>query len=693
MLRNLVLPLVLLFPLAHAEENHKGFEISRVMQITYGSNSWNTDSTKIDSAYIVLRDKATGKIVQIQLEETEPDSAEFSGHFSVNLGEKIQPEIYIPPKELRGGSAEDYKKLHDLIRTGKLQRKPVIWKRNEKGQAVLDVYDTREQAEAALKAFHDEERLAQKIKKDKPLKHMTDSAALAAAAAAQHKAELDRLALEAAQRETERVRLEQLEKQKEAERVREAQRLSEEEKSRRRTQAVQLSEEAMALYNQDDYAGAEDKFKQASALDPENKSYYYKYGVTLYKNKKYNEATVILKLSTVEPALQNEREYFIGLTHYRLAELENALGAFSEVAKSNDPQLGPSATFYRGVILYSQEKYEPAKGSFENVIDTSKDPKLDEQADSYLDKISRAMAYQKLRENKFTLMGTVGAMYDSNVLLNPSNAQGSGSPTNSPDFRLLTILDLQYRPIFTESNELTPHVSANLTNSAKAANAKADPFIYDISVPYTHKTKLGDKDYRFTVTPGYEWLFMDPNGTGTKSEEQTSYLVDLDNSFQMSPSWMSIYTAEFRNDTSFDPASEGPNNMSAKRYTLRTVQMFFLDKAKKTALMPLLAYAWNNAIGSNWTYTRMDVGATFLTPLYKDVTWNLSLLYYQMPYLNTSPKRVDNDYSLTTGFTKPIRDWVTWGVTGTYTENDSTDIPFAYNKYTIMTTATFNTNF
>jgi hypothetical protein len=42
--------------------------------IVYGSNSWNTSPSAIDSAFIVIRDKESKKLLQVQLEETAPDS-------------------------------------------------------------------------------------------------------------------------------------------------------------------------------------------------------------------------------------------------------------------------------------------------------------------------------------------------------------------------------------------------------------------------------------------------------------------------------------------------------------------------------------------------------------------------------------------------------------------------------------------
>jgi tetratricopeptide (TPR) repeat protein len=287
---------------AHAEGANS------IMRISYASQAWNTDSKKVDTAFVVLRDKGTGKLVTIQLEETEPDSSEFSGQFSISLPdiEKFQPEVYIPPQELRGHDP-DNKKLLAMIQASKLSRKPLILKRNSRGQTVVDVYDTREQAESALKAYQEQQKLAQEMRRKKPLKPMTGDSAMAAAQAVERKAALDKLAFEATQHAQDRVRLEQIERQKAKEREEHEHQLTEQERAERQEKARQVGAEALALYDQSDFSGAEGKFKQAIELDPENKDYYYKYGITLYRNQKFNDALVVLKIAKVEPNLELER--------------------------------------------------------------------------------------------------------------------------------------------------------------------------------------------------------------------------------------------------------------------------------------------------------------------------------------------------------------------------------------------------
>lgn len=698
LIQRFVLVLVFVCPTAFAQTNtpakkRRSADPSRLMNIAYGATSWNTDSTRIDSAYLVMRDKNTGKTVQIQLEESEPDSSDFNGQFSVNWGdkEKIAPEIFVPPADLRN-SAKDYKRLYEMIQANKLPRKPVIWKKNDKGQAVLDVYDTREQAETALKAYQEEQRLQQDMKRKNMIKPVPSTQSLAAATMAEQKAKMEMLALEAAKRETDRVRLEQIERQRAEERLRQARMATEQERAIRRNKAETLAQEALALYNAGDYVQAEKKFKESVDLDPENKKYYFQYGITLYRNQKYNEALVVFHLSQVDEKSGLERQYYMGLTHYRLSEFALALETFHKVGVSQDPVMAPSALFYMGVIQFAQEKYEDAKGKFETVLDTSQDPRLDEQAELYLDRISAQLMFQKMREKKWTLAGTVGAMYDSNVLLATDSSSDQGSSTKKGDLRLLTVGDAEFRPVFNEHHEWSAKFNASLINSKDDSSATADPFIYNLSLPYSYKGVIGKKGVRLNAKPGYELLYMDPNSTGTKSQILSSYIMLLESTWVMSPNYFATYNFEYRMDDSKLASSVGDNNADANKYSLRTIQSLFLDKARKEALIGNFGYVLNSAKGKNSAFNRIEAGATYVRPTRWNAAWNLALSLYRLNFADADPKREDFNLTISTGLSKPIRDWVTWGVTGSYIKNDSS-LPdsYEYDRWTVMTTATFTT--
>jgi len=662
------------------------------MNIEYGSPSWNTDSRKIDNAYMVMKDKNTGKMVQIQLEETEPDSSQFDGQFHVNLSDRgLDPQVYVPPKELRNPE-RDYKKVHELITSNKLEAKPLVVKKNEKGQTVLDVYDTNEQAGKAQKIWEEQERLMGEAKHQKLVKPVPDKEKVQMAAEAEKQAALAKMALDAANHEAERVRLEQIERQKRIEAEKAAKAISEKERAARRARGQKLADEAMAHFSKGEFVQAEAKFREATELDPDNKTIAFRYGVTLYRLDKFNEAVVILKLAQVPANLEIEKQYFLGLTYYRLKELKPAKEALAAASKSNDPIMGPSSTFYLGVVQLAQEELEPAKASFEKVIDTSQDPQLDQQAEAYIEQIAQLLMFKKLQEKRWTLTGTLGMNYDSNVTYSPDNST-TGGTTEIDDLRLVTIGDVAYRAVYNPRHEFQLKGNANLTNSRRDSAAVADPFIYNLSTPYNMKGLAFGKGYILGIKPAYEMLYMDPNNTGTKDKILSSMVLDWDNTFVMKPDWIAVYSLIYRKDTFDITSSTGDDDFDASKYTLKTMQIVYLDKAKKNALIGNLGMTMNDAVGKNKKYNRLDFGATFTRPMKWGYAWNLGLNAYQVKYSDADPDRSDFNVALSTGLDKPIRDWVTWSISATYTKNDSTnETTYEYSKFVILTQAVFNTN-
>jgi len=661
--------------------------------VTYGAKSWNTDSRKNDTAFLLMRDKQSGKIVQIQLEETEPDSSRFSGQFRVSLvnQETSMPEIFVPPDELRNGE-KNYKRIHEMIVSNKLSRKPSIWTKDAKGQTTLDVFDTREQAEAALKAYNEQLRAEKELKKKKLVKPVASESTLAVAKNAERKTQLDNLALEAAKREAERARLSQIETQRAEARAQKERGMSAADRAARIARAKLLSDAGIALSNQGDFVGAEAKFAEAMELDPTNKAHSFKYGISLYRNNKFNEALVAFRQNELTGRDELERKYYMALTHYRLAELDASLRLFTDVAASKDPVMGPASLFYVGVIQFTLEQFDPAKKAFEDVIDTSTDPALDQQAEDYLDKIVAAKAIQKMREKKWTLTGTAGLSYDSNILLSPDSSQDQGTAQDVADVRLLTIGDVEYRPVFSERREWSTKLNMNLTNSLKNEAAKADPFLYNLSAPYVHKGMAFNKGYKLVVRPGYELLYMDPSGTGTKDLTLSSYILGFDNTFVMKKDWFSMYTFEYRMDDSPEATSRGPNDADANKLSLKTIQTMFLDKSRKEALLATGGLVWNMAKGSEKKYKRYELGVMYAHPTSWGSTWTAGLSLYKLIYDDAVQVRSDVNSTFSTGFSKPIKEWVTWGVVGSYIKNDSNLSANEYSKYLIMTTATFTTN-
>ncbi len=663
----------------------KSLQVNPLITIQYSSPSWNQNAGEIDSAFLIIRDRATKKLVQIRLEETEPDSSIFQGYFNVGIGEsaKFAPEVFVPPPGLRQ-STDNNKKIFEMIQSGQLKRRAVIKKKLENGQPLLAIYDNPAQAKVALKAYKEELRLTRMQAK---------LAAGSKGAASDYSKKMKEMDLEASKREVARKNLQLLEAQKLALRRAKFRSLPLPEQERRKARAATNAEEAMGHYQKAEYAQAEEKFQSASELDPEEKSYYFRYGVSQFRVDKLSEALVTLNVAEVAAEQANEKEYYKGLIHYRLQELNMAATKFAKVSKSEDPTLGPSALFYLGMIQFAQEKYEAAKKSFEDVIDTSQDPKMDEQAEAYLDKIASALAFKKLQETKWAVTGTLGVMYDSNVLLSSDAAIDQGTATDIDDYRLLTSGGLTYRPLYTQKHEFSAKLDISLTNSTKDQSATADPYIYDLNLPYSYKTTLWEKAYKVTTKPGYELLYMDYDDSGSKKLAYGSYWLNVDNTFVFAPRWISTLTLEYRVDDSHTTDSVGTSDADSNKYSAKTAQTFLLGADKKHIVMLGLGMIMNSAKGDDKTYDRIEGGLTYVRPIYWGMSWSSSYNLYKVSYDDASTVREDSNSALAMGLSKSLRDWVTWGLNGSYAINDSNVDAYTYSKWLVMTTATFNTRF
>lgn len=670
---------------ANAKSKKKQLKVQKLMSIQYGSPSWNTNAASVDSAFLIIRDRGTGKLVQVNLEETAPDSSVFRGNFNVDLGdERLAPEVFIPPENLRQNT-DNNRELYAMIQSGKLKRTAVLKKHDENGQPILDLYDDPKQARKALQAYKEELKLVKlqaQLTKQSGNEKSEDYAT-----------KIKALELEASKREIMRRQMAQLEAQKLALRKARFRSSPVPEQERRRKQASKVATQAMTHYQNSEYAKAEQKFLAAAELDPENADYYFRYGITQYRLDKFNEALVTLRVSDVEEAQKMEKIYYEGLIHYRLQELEAAARKFEMAGKSKDPTLGPSAIFYLGVIRFSQEQYEVAKKAFEDVLDTSQDPRMDEQAESYLDRIATAMIFKKMRDNKWGLTGTLGFMYDSNVLLSSDSAIDQGTASGEGDYRVLTAAGLEYRPVFSQKHEWSTKVDVSLTNSFDDANAAGDPYLYDLNLPYAYKSSLGSKAWKLTLKPGYELLYMDYDDSGTKKLSFASYWLNIDNSLIVTPRWITNFTLEYRNDDSHTTDSVGSNDADAPKYTAKAGQTFLLGENKKKILLFGLGYIKNAAVGGNKEYNRMEGGLTFVRPVFWSMNWSSSLNMYKVDYPNSDNDRADTNTALGLGLSKPLKPWVTWGLNGSYTKNDSSVTSNTYTKWLVMTTLSFNTRF
>jgi tetratricopeptide (TPR) repeat protein len=663
------------------------------IKLTYGSATWNKNSAQLDSAFIFVRDRVSGKIVKVVLEETEPDSSVFSGSFAINLGKggAVDPEVLLAPRGM-GDSPDAAAKVGKMLATGEIKPKPLVI-HIEDGIRIVDVFDTMDQAKRAKKALAARE-LDEKTKglrsnvfdeKTKlPKESVTDQDLEARRAA-----EMKRLADEAAAREAERLRQEQMERNKVLEQERQAKLLSEKQREANRREAERLAAEALEHFNKSEFPAAEEKFKKSIELDPTNKRNFLTYGITLYRNEKMNDALIILKVTPDLPTTATERKFYLGLVHMRLNENEQALSFMREVGSKDGDPLAANGTFYEGYILFKIEEYEKSQKPFERTIDISNDPRLDEQAEAYLDQLPGLIREQKALRRKWFFSGLAGGTFDSNVLLSP-DASTSQLSKDDGDFRALLGGDAEYRFKNTKTSELGAKATAFYMISTKEEISYTDPMLLGASIPYTSKGTMFGKGSRFSLKPGYELIYMDMNKDGTRELIMQSWVVGADNTFVMSGTWFSTYGVELRGEDALYMNSSGNNNADALKVALKTSQTFLLDSSAKRSVTASAGYLQSNALGDNKFYDRIDLGVSYTHPTTWGASWTNGLGYYVADYARSSNNRKDTNVSFTTGLVKPVNDLWSWIATANYTNNSSNDSANAYSKYSILGAAVFN---
>jgi hypothetical protein len=245
----------------------------------------------------------------------------------------------------------------------------------------------------------------------------------------------------------------------------------------------------------------------------------------------------------------------------------------------------------------------------------------------------------------------------------------------------------------TQYDELKADATISLTNSSQNSLAMADPWLFTFETPYVHRGTWGGEGYQLTLTPGYETLYMQFDNHPTKMDILDSVYLGIDNTFIVRHDLISSYYFEYRHDNSSVPDSADSDNADAHKFTFKSTQTYLLDKSNQQALLWNLDYVRNQAKGNNKLYNRYETGITYIKPVFWKSSWSVGLNYYLLDFPHYSTSRTDNDLTLTTGLSKPIKEWFIWGLTASFTNNKSTATEYDYSRYTVMTTATFTSIF
>lgn len=496
--------------------------------------------------------------------------------------------------------------------------------------------------------------------------------------------ESDLRAFEAQPPEMVNLRLEALAALERESQLEELNRLSAKDREARAQKAKVLGERGLQAFKAAQYPQSVAYFSEASRLDPSNATYIYQHGVSLYRLKQYNKSLALLSLAEGADINQTEKRYYIAHNNMKLKNSEKALKGFSEVGEEKDPVLSPLSHFYAGFIEYQNKNLTKSRKHFESVVDTSKDPRLDREAEKMLDALDQQETLEAANREILKYSFFFGPVYDSNVL----NIATSASATDVKSVRGNYGGSIKGNIMRGKKWEWGGEVSINdyySTTTSFASDSTlqaADALEISVGSPL----KFGGE---WEVNPSYQSVYLAPNG-GTRSLAISSAVIDFSNTRLIAPSWILLTKLQGAQDTSKLTVSSENDDQTGTRMTLGVSFVRLLDLKGDSALTADLSYTKNQTKGINYRSSKPGIAVSYV---FSGLWSNPALTrldYSQQSFSEATTTRTDKVLTFNATQTKKIsRSWdFSFGfqVTSSQSEVDA----YKYDKYMLSALFTYS---
>lgn len=489
------------------------------------------------------------------------------------------------------------------------------------------------------------------------------------------------------------VSLEEQQAKKRMELLEQQQKLSQAEKKKKQDQAAALVKKADAEYTKQNYTAAEKIYSEAIELDPENETYFYRYGVSLYKTENYNKSLATLNMAEVDEDKLLERDYYLALNQLKLKDYDKALKGLGEIRDENDPNLSPTASFFAGTIEYQQQKFPEARKSMEYTLDNSKDPQMDKAAEEMLEQIDRMENFLASKKERFRFTFFMGPVYDQNILNVASNNVATDVQAIRANYGA-TALGYIYKGLNSDlaaQLAVSDYYSMNTSFQPDAALQTADPLELAVTLPYHLEIPTKARSYNLEVVPSYRSIYMSPTG-GTRAEilHSTGITTTV-----ASPVQRDLYLSgklEYSMDTSLTTAATEDDDQNATKYGLTVTPTKLLDMKGERSISTDISYIMNQAKGKNLRYQRMGLGVSYSYPTFWKSTGTLRGDYANQSYSEAATARTDSTIALTYSLNKDLTKSWNMATTAQYTLANSEVELYKYNKLMLSALFTYTTS-
>ncbi|MEK6772910.1 MAG: hypothetical protein AABY64_03125 [Bdellovibrionota bacterium] len=460
-------------------------------------------------------------------------------------------------------------------------------------------------------------------------------------------------------------------------------RLSKEQKAKQIKKAKTYADHAMSLYKAGKYPQAIKYFNLATEFDPENLEYLYQYAICLYKNKEYNRSLALLSLSEGSEVSSAERNYYTAMNYMMLKDRDRALKGFIEVKEENEPGLSPMAAFYAGHLEYQKQNFSAARKHFESVIDTSKNPKLDKEAEKMLDEIDRQENFLASSRELYHYTLYIGPQYDSNVLNIAAASVSTGVAALRANYGGTFGIYLYRVPDFSVSTELAvnDYYSTKTDFSNDATLQTADALEGSISLPIHWE--------KFDFTPAYKTIYLAPSG-GTRTLAIVSSVLGIEHTGLLNNTWILHSKIEGSSDQSKLEVTSTDDSQTGTRTTINLSFIKLFDLKGENSLITDIGYTRNQTEGINYRSTKPLLALTYTFPgLWRNLALT-RLEFYQQAFTEATTTRTDQVATLTVSQNKKLS--TNWDFTfgGQFSNSASNVDTYKYNKYMATTLFTYS---
>ncbi len=427
----------------------------------------------------------------------------------------------------------------------------------------------------------------------------------------------------------------------------------------------------VAVRRGDSESGIAD-LRRAMELEPGFPEAALDLGVALVNQGRPAEAEPLLRQARYDEDLRANATLFLGIAKLRQNRAAESLPDFEE-ARTLDPKLGPTATYYESIALQRAGERERARAGFESVIAAAPGTDLANEAQRYLEAPDSGRTDPK----RYEIYGGYGLDYDSNVVLRlrGESLEALGVETDDDvgmtfgfggryavwrDQRTAVSVGYEFFQLIymqLDDYNLQGH-RPNLRFTARLGD-------FRIGATAQYEFYLLKTDSYLQRVVGAPWVAWEPTDWG---RTELSYRFRWNDFLEPPPGGVPIGP-----DGDF---SDNADALDSLVHQPRLRQYFYINDPRRYVS---IAYQYEvrdptKQVGDPYGFTAHEVEVAGATPIVGDVTFSVSYAYRREDY--DEGGRVDEPHQIAAVLRWPFASWIAVRL-GYYGEiHDSNQFPY-----------------